>query len=84
MPKPVRISLDAMGGDHGPSVVIPGAGLALERHPDVRFVIFGNEAAIDRSGLFGHVVPVEAANVVVGLGDEAAAELVVAEDADGE
>jgi glycerol-3-phosphate acyltransferase PlsX len=46
MPKPVRISLDAMGGDHGPSVVIPGAGLALERHPDVRFVIFGNEAVV--------------------------------------
>jgi phosphate acyltransferase len=42
----VRISLDAMGGDHGPSVVIPGAGLALERHPDVRFVIFGNEAVV--------------------------------------
>jgi phosphate acyltransferase len=46
MPKPVRISLDAMGGDHGPSVVIPGAALALERHPDLRFVIFGNEAAV--------------------------------------
>jgi phosphate acyltransferase len=46
MPKPVRISLDAMGGDHGPSVVIPGAGLALERHPDLRFMIFGNEAVI--------------------------------------
>jgi len=40
----VRISLDAMGGDHGPSVVIPGAALALERHPDIRFVIHGDEA----------------------------------------
>jgi phosphate acyltransferase len=46
MPKPVRISLDAMGGDHGPSVVIPGAALALERHPDLRFLMFGNEAVI--------------------------------------
>jgi glycerol-3-phosphate acyltransferase PlsX len=46
MPKPVRISLDAMGGDHGPSVVVPGAGLALERHPDLRFVMFGNEGII--------------------------------------
>jgi phosphate acyltransferase len=46
MPKPVRISLDAMGGDHGPSVVVPGAALALERHPDLRFLIFGNEAAV--------------------------------------
>src|SRR5918912_245779 len=46
MTKPVRISLDAMGGDHGPSVVVPGAGLALERHPDLRFLMFGNEAVI--------------------------------------
>src|SRR5919107_1261425 len=46
MPKPVRISLDAMGGDHGPSIVIPGAALALERHPDLRFLMFGNETVI--------------------------------------
>ena len=45
MPKPVRISLDAMGGDHGPSVVVPGAALALERHPGLRFLMFGNETA---------------------------------------
>ncbi|KAF0230870.1 MAG: glycerol-3-phosphate acyltransferase [Beijerinckiaceae bacterium] len=43
----VRISLDAMGGDHGPSVVIPGAARALERHPDARFVVFGREAEIN-------------------------------------
>src|SRR3954452_24366770 len=46
MPKPVRISLDAMGGDHGPSIVIPGAALALERHPDLRFLMFGNETIV--------------------------------------
>ncbi|SJZ86522.1 phosphate:acyl-[acyl carrier protein] acyltransferase [Consotaella salsifontis] len=33
-----------MGGDHGPSTVIPGAELALRRHPDLRFVLFGDEA----------------------------------------
>jgi phosphate acyltransferase len=37
----IRISLDAMGGDFGPAVVIPGAATALERHPDATFVIFG-------------------------------------------
>ncbi|WP_112663576.1 phosphate acyltransferase PlsX [Microvirga flavescens] len=46
MSKPVRISLDAMGGDHGVSVVVPGAALALERHPDIKFLFFGNEALI--------------------------------------
>eukprot|EP01034_Spumella_vulgaris_P002857 gene2857-3702_t len=38
------ISLDVMGGDYGPEVVIPGAARALERHPDIRFVLFGIEA----------------------------------------
>ncbi len=46
MSKPVRIALDAMGGDHGPSVVVPGAALALERRPDIEFHFFGSEAAI--------------------------------------
>jgi glycerol-3-phosphate acyltransferase PlsX len=35
-----------MGGDHGPEVVVPGAALALERHPDARFLMYGNEAAV--------------------------------------
>jgi glycerol-3-phosphate acyltransferase PlsX len=43
----VRISLDAMGGDHGPSVVVPGAALALERHPGTRFLLFGDRTQID-------------------------------------
>ncbi|MCZ8187317.1 MAG: phosphate acyltransferase PlsX [Beijerinckiaceae bacterium] len=42
----VRISLDAMGGDHGPSVVIPGAAKALERHPDTFYLLYGREAEI--------------------------------------
>jgi glycerol-3-phosphate acyltransferase PlsX len=46
MSKPVRISLDAMGGDFGPSVVVPGAALALERHPELRFLIVGDEAIV--------------------------------------
>ncbi len=44
MTRKVRISLDAMGGDFGPAVVIPGAAIALERHPDSTFVIHGQEA----------------------------------------
>jgi glycerol-3-phosphate acyltransferase PlsX len=42
----VRIALDAMGGDHGPSVVIPGAALSLERHPDTEFLMFGEQEAV--------------------------------------
>jgi glycerol-3-phosphate acyltransferase PlsX len=46
MSESVRISLDAMGGDHGPTVVVPGAALALERHPGMRFLMFGDEPSI--------------------------------------
>ena len=47
MPNKVRIALDAMGGDHGASVVVPGAGLSLARHPDTEFILFGNSAVIE-------------------------------------
>src|SRR5262249_6913414 len=46
MPDKVRIALDAVGGDEGASVVVPGAELALRRHPDVEFVLFGDEGKI--------------------------------------
>ncbi len=35
-----------MGGDLGPEVVIPGAALAAERHPDVGFLVFGDQTRI--------------------------------------
>jgi glycerol-3-phosphate acyltransferase PlsX len=47
MPKKVRIALDAMGGDVGASVVIPGAAISLTRHPDTEFLLFGDRVAID-------------------------------------
>jgi glycerol-3-phosphate acyltransferase PlsX len=47
MPKKVRIALDAMGGDHGPTVVVPGAEIALSRHPDSEFILFGDRDKIE-------------------------------------
>ncbi|WP_430913168.1 phosphate acyltransferase PlsX [Methylobacterium sp. sgz302541] len=46
MSQSVRISLDAMGGDHGPSTVVPGAAIARERHPETSFLLFGDEAVL--------------------------------------
>jgi phosphate acyltransferase len=46
MAAPRTISLDAMGGDAGPAVVVPGAAIALERHPGVTFLLFGDEGRI--------------------------------------
>jgi glycerol-3-phosphate acyltransferase PlsX len=56
MTRTISIAIDAMGGDHGPSVVVPGVAIAAERHPDARFVLFGDEQAIrplvaERAGL---------------------------------
>lgn len=46
MAKPVTISLDGMGGDHAPAIVIDGAARALKTYPSARFVIYGDEAQI--------------------------------------
>jgi phosphate acyltransferase len=46
MSQTVRIALDAMGGDHGPAVVVAGAELALARHPESEFLFFGNNAVV--------------------------------------
>ena len=40
------ISLDAMGGDHAPDIVIEGASIARERTPHLKFLIFGDETKI--------------------------------------
>jgi glycerol-3-phosphate acyltransferase PlsX len=47
MPQKVRIALDAMGGDVGASVVIPGAAISLTRHPDSEFLLFGDSSLIE-------------------------------------
>src|SRR5947207_5289941 len=39
----VTIAIDAMGGDRAPAMVVRGVDIALERHPDTRFLIFGAE-----------------------------------------
>ena len=46
MAAPRTISLDAMGGDKGPAIVVPGAALALERYPEIRFLLVGDQARI--------------------------------------
>lgn len=40
------LALDAMGGDRAPGMVVDGAELALERFPDLRFLMVGRESAL--------------------------------------
>ncbi|WP_274424024.1 phosphate acyltransferase PlsX [Chelativorans sp. YIM 93263] len=42
----IRISIDAMGGDHGPEVTLPSLIRVAERRPDVHFVIYGDEKVV--------------------------------------
>ena len=44
----MTIALDTMGGDSAPDMVLDGAATASRQHPEVRFVLFGDEAAVSR------------------------------------
>jgi phosphate acyltransferase len=63
MPQKVRIALDAMGGDVGASVVIPGAAIFLARHPDTEFLLVGDRSVIEAQ-LTRHAALKKASRVV--------------------
>jgi len=44
----VTIALDAMGGDHGPAITVPGALAALRSHPDLNLVLVGQRAVLEK------------------------------------
>ncbi len=46
-PTPITISLDAMGGDYGPDVVVPAALDALSRHDDIQLTLVGDSARLE-------------------------------------
>jgi glycerol-3-phosphate acyltransferase PlsX len=55
---PVIVAVDAMGGDYGPSVTVPGVKLALGRLPNLTVVLVGLQEALspllEKHGLVGH------------------------------
>ncbi|MDO5657480.1 MAG: phosphate acyltransferase PlsX [Paracoccus sp. (in: a-proteobacteria)] len=44
----VVISVDAMGGDHGPAAVVAGIARSAEKNPQIRFIVHGPEAELTR------------------------------------
>ena len=46
MSDPALISIDAMGGDHGPAVVLPAVARVVKEGLDARFLLHGDEARI--------------------------------------
>ena len=45
--KKIKISLDAMGGDHAPEIVVEGAAEAKLRYPNIEFIFFGNKKVLN-------------------------------------
>ncbi len=43
---PVTVAVDAMGGDHGPSVTVPASLRFLEETPDARVIVVGLEGPL--------------------------------------
>ena len=41
------MALDAMGGDNGPPVVVAGAGISRERHPNSEFTFVGDRPTLE-------------------------------------
>jgi glycerol-3-phosphate acyltransferase PlsX len=42
----VRVAFDAMGGDHGPTEVVPGVLEYAREHPDVELILVGDTATV--------------------------------------
>jgi glycerol-3-phosphate acyltransferase PlsX len=45
-PPPIRIAVDAMGGDAGPAIMVEAASIALAGNPRLTIVLFGDEVRI--------------------------------------
>ena len=43
---PIRLAVDCMGGDHGPSVTLPACRAFLAAHPQAELVLVGRADAL--------------------------------------
>lgn len=55
MTDPVTLSVDAMSGDHGHTVAVKAARLALHDHPELQLVLVGEETALKKSLAANHL-----------------------------
>jgi glycerol-3-phosphate acyltransferase PlsX len=78
----VTIAVDAMGGDHGPTEVVPGALDHARSHPQDRLLLVGDEASV--RAIAGDLLPnveVVHASEVVGMDEHPALALREKKDA---
>jgi len=69
----VRIAVDAMGGDHGPTEVVPGALDHARLHPEDRVLLVGDGARISAiAGILPANVSIVAASQVIEMNEHPA------------
>ena len=63
-----------MGGDHAPDMVIKGANVARVRHPDIRFILFGDaeqlQSILDRFPKLGDASEIRHCETAIGDDDK--------------
>lgn len=63
--KVVRLAIDCMGGDHGPSVTLPAARAFLDRHPSAELLLVGLPDALAEAAAWPRCRIVPASEVVL-------------------
>ena len=60
----VRLAVDCMGGDHGPSVILPACRAFLKAHPQAELMLVGRAKALEPAADWQRCTLVEASEVV--------------------
>ncbi len=81
-PLTVRIAVDAMGGDHGPAEIVPGALDHARAHPEDRVLLVGIESVLrDAAGVLPPNVSIVPASQVIEMDEHPALALREKKDA---
>jgi phosphate acyltransferase len=65
---PVRLSVDCMGGDYGPSVTLPACRAFLAKHPDAELILVGKPQALSSASQWPRCA-IQAASEAVEMDD---------------
>jgi glycerol-3-phosphate acyltransferase PlsX len=64
LPDPVRLAVDCMGGDHGPSVTLPACRAFLDKHPGAELILVGKPEELAAAAAWPRCRVVAASEVV--------------------
>jgi glycerol-3-phosphate acyltransferase PlsX len=64
LPEPIRLAVDCMGGDHGPSVTLPACRAFLDKHPGAELILVGKPEELTAAAAWPRCRIVPATEVV--------------------